>query len=110
MSKYYLQLFRQDQEPGDRKGSVFIYDLPFQPLLLERLAAIGIIEIRNGMLSKEEVERIRKVLRIRQSLGVNLAGAAIIIELMDRLEAMEVEIERRRQVKNSRDNNRETFQ
>jgi len=70
--------------------------LPFQPLLLERMAAIGIIEPKNGMLSLEEVERVNKILRLRHSLGVNLSGAAIIIELLDRLEAMEKESQSQR--------------
>ncbi|NLD33164.1 MAG: hypothetical protein GX662_13065 [Trichococcus flocculiformis] len=97
MNKYYLQIIHHDWEPEKREGFVCIDDLPFQPVLLERLAAIGFIEIKNKMFTANQVDRIRKLLRIRQSLGVNLSGAAIIIELMERMEEMHDEIERRRQ-------------
>lgn len=60
------------------------------------MTAIGIIEPKDRMLSLQEVERVDKILRLRQSLGVNLSGAAIIVELLDKLEAMEIETERQR--------------
>lgn len=96
MRKYYLQLYRHDCDPWAREGQVLVDDLPFQPLLLERMTAIGIIEPKDRMLSLQEVERVDKILRLRQSLGVNLSGAAIIVELLEKLEAMEMETERQR--------------
>jgi MerR family transcriptional regulator, heat shock protein HspR len=96
--KYYLQVYSGPWDSWNQEGRILLDDLPFEPLLLERLAALGIIEPKDGMLSPEEVERVNKILRLRQSLGVNLSGATIIIELLDRLEAMEEEIERRRGV------------
>jgi len=97
MNQFYLQIIRHDWEPENHDGGVCIDDLPFQSLLLERLAAIGFIEIENRMVTTKEVERVRRLLHIRQSLGVNLSGAAIIIELLERMEEMYDEIERRRQ-------------
>jgi MerR family transcriptional regulator/heat shock protein HspR len=94
--KYYLQLYSPGWDPSHLESHVLIDDLPFQPLLLERMAAIGIIEPKDRMLSQGEIERVDKILRLRHSLGVNLSGAAIIVELLDRLEAMEKEIERQK--------------
>ena len=36
--------------------------------------------------------RLRRMLRLRHDLGVNLCGAAIIVDLLERLDAMEHEI------------------
>lgn len=95
MRKYYLQVYRGPWDSWDQEDHILLEDLPFEPLLLERLASLGIIAPKDGMLSQEEVERVNKILRLRQSLGVNLSGATIIIELLDRLEAMEEEFARR---------------
>lgn len=89
MKKYYLKLYHRDIIPVDQKYIVSSDYLPYQPLFLERLVAIGAIEPIGGLLSWEEVERVNKILRLRSFFGVNLTGAAIIVELMDRLEALE---------------------
>lgn len=97
MNKFYLQVVRQDWEPENRDDRAYNEDLSFQPVLLERLAAIGFVEMKNKMFTAEEVERVRRLIRIRQSLGVNLSGAAIIVELLERMEEMHDEMERWRQ-------------
>jgi len=94
LRKYYLQIYKSACEPLPRNDWVMIDDLPFQPLILERLAALGIIDIEDRMLHMYQIERVAKILRLRQSLGVNLSGAAIICDLLDRLEKMEEEMER----------------
>lgn len=96
MNQFYLQFNRHDCEPEKREDRICIDDLPFQPILLERLSAIGFLDIRNRALTAQEVERVHRLFRIRQSLGVNLSGAVIIIELLEKMEAMYDEIERRR--------------
>ena len=98
MRKYYLRLYHRDIIPVEQKYMASADYLPYQPLLLERLVTIGAIEPTGGMLSWEEVERVNKILRLRSFFGVNLTGAAIIVELMDKLEAMEEEIKRQRSV------------
>jgi chaperone modulatory protein CbpM len=40
--------------------------------------------------------RLRRMLRLRGDLGVNLAGAAIIVDLMERLERLDAELTRLR--------------
>lgn len=95
MRKYCLQLYRQDTESCEEEYRIFIDDLPFQPSLLERLADIGIIDFKERTITQKEAEKVNKIIRLRNSLGVNLSGAAIIIELLDRIEEMEDEIKRR---------------
>jgi MerR family transcriptional regulator/heat shock protein HspR len=57
---------------------------------------LGIVEIKDGYISHADLRRIHKVMRLHRSLGVNLAGASVIVDLMERLEAMEQEIKRLR--------------
>lgn len=46
--------------------------------------------------SEEDVERLREIQRLTQEKGVNLAGVRLIMELHDRLEEMEEELDRAR--------------
>jgi len=89
MKKYYLQILYQDLVPESQTHRVLIADLPFQPLLLERLAGLGVIEPSGSSLTLEEVDKVSRILRIRQSFGVNISGAAIIVDLLDRMEERE---------------------
>jgi len=43
-----------------------------------------------------DIESVRRVQRFTQDLGVNLAGVHIILELLDRMEKMQAEIDRLR--------------
>ena len=64
--------------------------------MLEILVTLGEIESKGEMLSWEEVERVNKILRLRRFFGVNLTGAAIIVELMDKLKALEAEVKQQK--------------
>jgi len=96
MKKYYLQILYQDLVPESQTPRVLIDDLPFQPLLLERLAGLGVIEPRDSSLTLEEVDKVSRILRIRQSFGVNISGAAIIVDLLDRMEEREEFLQHKR--------------
>ena len=98
MKKYYLQIYQSSEEAMFERERVRIDELPYQTLILERLSALGVIDIEEKMLPAYQIERVAKILRLRQSLGVNLSGAAIICELLDRLDEMEKEIERKRRI------------
>ncbi len=45
--------------------------------------------------SQREIDRLRKIARLTNELGVNLAGVEIIIDLTDRLEQMQEQMDRR---------------
>jgi hypothetical protein len=44
----------------------------------------------------DAVRRLRRLLRLHRDLGVNLVGAAILVDLLDRMEALERELDRLR--------------
>ncbi len=48
---------------------------------------------RQRLYSDADIARLRKVQRLTQELGVNLAGAEVILELLDRIEKQQAEIE-----------------
>jgi len=67
------------------------------PALLESFMAYGLIEPieRVGtqvLLGVDSMERLRVIERLRCDLGVNLAGIAVILDLLDRLTALQREV------------------
>ena len=69
--------------------------------LVEELVAEGILEPIGG--AREErrfpyasVRRTQTVVRLRRDLGVNLAGAALALDLMDRIEHLRAQLRRQR--------------
>jgi len=47
--------------------------------------------------SPREIERLHKINRLTQELGVNLAGVEVILHMADQIETLQVEIEWLRQ-------------
>lgn len=88
--KYVIQVLNLDKRSLYEEGWIPAEESGFSPPLLERLAAVGAIEPRSGMLSPQDLGRVDTILRLRRTLGVNLPGAVIIAELMERLEEMEM--------------------
>jgi MerR family transcriptional regulator/heat shock protein HspR len=43
--------------------------------------------------SQREVERLLKISRLTQELGVNLAGVEVILRMADQIETLQVEVE-----------------
>lgn len=50
---------------------------------------------RNRLYSEEDIERVRKIQRLTQEMGVNLAGVELILRLLDEMEEMKADFERR---------------
>lgn len=48
---------------------------------------------KNRMFSEEDIERVRRIQRLTQDLGVNLAGVEIILRLLDLMEEQRQEME-----------------
>lgn len=44
--------------------------------------------------SDKDIERIRKIQRLTQEMGVNLAGAEIILGLLDRIDSLQEQLDR----------------
>lgn len=51
------------------------------------------INDKNRMFSEEDIERVRRIQRLTQDLGVNLAGVEIILRLLDQMEEQRQEME-----------------
>jgi hypothetical protein len=70
-----------------------------EPTFVLHLVEVGIIEAHSGdpsQFSSEITLRVHRVLRLQRDLGVNLEGAAVIIQLLDQIEALEHELRGRR--------------
>ncbi|HHP50522.1 MAG TPA: hypothetical protein ENM97_01220 [Moorella mulderi] len=72
---------------------VRIEELDFHPPIFTLSRGSGHHQNRNR-LSPRDLTRIYKALRLRCCLGVNWVGAAIIVDLMERVAALEERIER----------------
>lgn len=94
--KYYLQIYRHTLYPQAGSDWLELNDLGLHPELVRQLGDVGIVEIVNNRVRADEVRRMHKIIKLRRSLGVNLLGASIIVDLLDRMEALEQEIERLR--------------
>lgn len=64
---------------------------------LTRLVRLGVVEpLGPGAdeFTAREASRLRRMLRLRADLGVNLIGAAVIVDLLERVERLETELGR----------------
>ena len=64
-----------------------------------RLVRLGLVEptpSEPNAFSAATAARLRRMLRLRRDLRVNLGGAAIIVDLVEQLEGLERELARRR--------------
>ena len=66
---------------------------------VSRLVRLGLVEpavSKSNAFSVATAARLRRMLRLRRDLHVNLDGAAIIVDLVEQLEGLERELARRR--------------
>lgn len=73
--------------------------LSIHPGLLDILEELGVIEVVNEQVEQNDLQRINKIMRLRDSLGINLNGAILICDLMERITELEDEV---RQLKEKR--------
>jgi hypothetical protein len=70
-----------------------------EPTFVQQLLEVGIIEAHSGdqsQFSSEITLRVHRAVRLQRDLGVNLEGAAVILQLLDQIEALEHELRGRR--------------
>lgn len=96
MKKYYLQIYRHTLSPAEDDSLVDVQSLGIHPGIARHLAELGIVELHRGHIPARQAARVRKLLRLRRGLGVNLPGAAVILDLLERIEHLEDELERLR--------------
>lgn len=68
-----------------------------RPNLLARLVRLGVLDAISDraddlLLPTRAVVSLRRMARLRRDLGVNFAGAAIILELVERIERLNHEL------------------
>ena len=62
---------------------------------LAQLVRLGLVEASppgSSTFTAATAARLRRMLRLRADLGVNLVGAAIVVDLLERLEGLEAEL------------------
>ena len=71
------------------------------PKRVEKLVGFGLIEpaIRTWsgpMFPRSSLERLRRIVRLSRDLGINLAGIAAVLDMRERIESLQKEVERLR--------------
>jgi DNA-binding transcriptional MerR regulator len=71
------------------------------PDRIAKFVGVGFIEpctkTRSAFLfSASSLDRLRRILRLRRDLGVNIAGAAVISDMRERIVSLQAELLRRR--------------
>src|SRR5215212_785009 len=51
----------------------------------------------NRLYSDKDIERLRQIQRLTQEMGVNLAGVEIILNLLEKIDTLQAELEHHRQ-------------
>ncbi len=87
-----IKLVRVCHEEYSGEERICIRTLELDLAQIEHGQALGMIELEGDQIRADDLRRLRKALRLRRSLGVNLSGAAVILELLERIEALEDEI------------------
>lgn len=68
------------------------------PQTLRQYERIGLVKparagTKNRLYSEEDIERVRRIQRLTQDMGVNLAGVELVLKLLDELEEQRVDFE-----------------
>jgi MerR family transcriptional regulator, heat shock protein HspR len=66
------------------------------PSLVRRLAELGVIDVEDGCIAPAHLRRAFRALRLWNSLRLNLTGASIVVELLEKMEEMQEELNRLR--------------
>ena len=81
----------------DTEEKITTYQLEYHPDILDAYEELGIIDIdENQTIHYEDLRRLNKAIRLKKNLGVNTIGASIIVDLLEKIENMQDEIERLR--------------
>jgi len=59
---------------------------------VEQLVQLGVLETSDRGFACEVTLRVGRFVRLQRDLGVNSEGAAVILDLLDRIEALEHEL------------------
>ena len=87
-----------EEETGSLTAEELAGRCGLHPGTLEPYIRLGVVtsHASTGRFPVRAVVRLRKALRLRRDLGVNLTAVGIVLDLLERQEAMELELERLR--------------
>ena len=74
------------------------YRCGVHPDLIDRFVRLGLIDFAEGstegeaLFQSDVIGMVRKILRLRNELGVNYAGIGVILDLTSRIESLESQI------------------
>jgi len=69
----------------------------FHPNILLLFAELGIIEIKENTVCYDDLRKMNRVRRIKDNCGVNTIGATIIVDLLDKIEKLQDELDNLRE-------------
>jgi len=72
------------------------FRMEYHPDILNLYEELGIIRIEEDTIHYEDLRRLKKMLRLKRNIGVNTIGAVVIVDLLEKMENMQDEIERLR--------------
>jgi len=89
---------RETQDEPCYTISVVARMVDLHPQTLRNYEELGLVVPRRShgnirLYSPSEVERLRKISRLTQDLGVNLAGVEVILHMAEQIETLQLEIE-----------------
>lgn len=58
-----------------------------------QLAALGLISPINSMLRSRDIARIAQILRLRRDLGLNLVGAAMVLDMAEEIAQLRAQLQ-----------------
>jgi len=62
-------------------------------IVIEQFVQVGLIEPIGSMLHAQEIVRIAQIQRLRQDLGLNLVGAAMVLEMAQEIAQLRARLE-----------------
>lgn len=68
--------------------------------VLERFASLGLIEPVGVMLRSQDLLRVVKILRLRRDLGLNLVGAAMVLDMATEIAQLRSQLQAYRYARN----------
>lgn len=100
MNKNHYEITIRSQDTafsGLLRMSDLAHTVGLHPDLINRFLTLGLIEPATQrpepLFTDEAIVRIGRILRLRRDMGVNLAAAGIILDLLDQIEKLKRELD-----------------
>ncbi|WP_392481411.1 chaperone modulator CbpM [Nostoc sp. C110] len=61
-------------------------------IVIERFVQLGLIEPKGSMLHSREIARIAQIQRLRRDLGLNLVGAAMVMDMAQEIAQLRAQL------------------